>query len=81
MLVLVNASLQIICLTDVYPTTVAMQHVDPKGHFSTSSKAAAAAVSASCFEAPVAEASPALPKLTVTVKRGAWCGPLRSVIV
>ena len=50
------------------------------GHFgSFSSNAAAAAVSASCFELPVASASPADPSDTVTVKRGAWCGPERSV--
>ena len=39
-------------------------------HLSCSSKTEAAAVSASCFDVPEADASPALPMLTVTVKVG-----------
>ena len=47
-------------------------------HASCSNNALAASVSASCLLAPVALASASLPMLTLTVKRGAWCGPARS---
>lgn len=46
---------------------------------SFSSNAAAAAVSASCFELPSATASASAPIEAFTVKRGAWCGPERSI--
>ena len=46
---------------------------------SFSSNAAAAAVSASCFDPPVALASAKVPIDAFTVKRGAWSGPDRSV--
>ena len=46
---------------------------------SFSSRAAAAAVSASCFELPSATASASAPIEAFTVKRGAWCGPERSI--
>ena len=48
--------------------------------FNLSSSAAAACVSASCFDLPSAVASPADPSETFTLKRGAWCGPERSTI-
>ena len=62
-----------------FESTVRESNPRPVQPFTFSSKAAAAAVSASCFELPVALASASAPIEAFTVKRGAWCGPERSI--
>jgi hypothetical protein len=87
--VLGQSDIEVVGVTNVQPTAVAMEYIGPEGHrawregeglpislknlhpFNFSSIATAAAVSASCFELPVALASPAGPRFTETVKRGA----------